>query len=432
MLNKFAKRILTKIFIAQMQRIIKKHQPKIIAVVGSVGKTTTKLAIAEVLKTAFSVQVQQGNYNTPLSIPFIFIGRELPALYNPFGWLKAWLVGQNVLSRPYPYEIVIVELGTDTPGDLAAFKDILTCDISVITAISEEHMANFANLDAVAKEELTIALFSRQLLINTDDVSEEYLTKYVASDVPKITYGVRANADYVISTNRTKNQYLKLIISCQKQIQLEAETKMIAIPSVKSLAAAATLGFLLKMPSESIKTAINQISPPAGRMQLITGIKDSLIIDDSYNASPLAVKAALDTLYNIEAPQKIAVLGMMNELGDYSAIAHREIGAYCQPTQINLLITIGKDANGYLAEAAANNGCRVVRCHTPYEAGGILAAEIVRGALVLVKGSQNGVFAEEAIKSIVFNQQDISRLVRQNKFWLAKKQAQIGAMPNIT
>lgn len=115
---------------------------------------------------------------------------------------------------------------------------------------------------------------------------------------------------------------------------------------------------------------------------------------------------------------------MMNELGDFSEAAHHEIGAYCDPKKVNLVVTVGKHAKTILADAAEANGCHVARCDSPYQAGKLVAERIQPGAVVLAKGSQNGVFTEEAVKQILADGGDVYKLVRQSDFWLAKKRAQ--------
>jgi UDP-N-acetylmuramoyl-tripeptide--D-alanyl-D-alanine ligase len=175
------------------------------------------------------------------------------------------------------------------------------------------------------------------------------------------------------------------------------------------------------MTPDQIAKGLANIKPVPGRMQRLRGVEGSLIIDDSYNSSPDAAKLALDYLYSINAPQKIAVLGNMNELGGYSKQAHEEIGSYCDPKQLELVITIGPDANNFLAKAAEAKGCRVERFDNPYKAGDFIRPLVKQGAAILVKGSQNKVFAEEAIKPLLADQADSEKLVRQTPQWLNVK-----------
>lgn len=422
-MRQLAKNILTRIFIGQMKRIIAVHQPKIIAVVGSVGKTSTKFAIAKVLSDQFRVRVQAGNYNAPISVPFIFLGRTLPNLYNPFGWFKAWLDGQKIIHGEFDYDVVVVELGTDQPGDIAAFESVLQPTITVVSAISEEHMEFFADVDAVAAEELAIAKFCQTLVINIDDIAPEYINKYIPNNATVHSYGFN-HSDYKIYAKRNHHHQFTVSIGLAGKSTVTTEVSMAATHSLKTVAAAAAVADLLGMPIDAIKRGIALITPAPGRMQLLSGIKDSLIIDDTYNSSPLAASAAIKTLYEMQAPQHIAVLGMMNELGQHSKQAHQQIGKLCDPNQLDLVITIGTDANSFLADAAEQNGCKVLRADSPYHAAKLVSDHLQPSAIILVKGSQNGVFAEETVKLLLSDSDDKERLVRQNKFWLDKKRSQ--------
>src|SRR5690606_7513052 len=121
---------------------------------------------------------------------------------------------------------------------------------------------------------------------------------------------------------------------------------------------------------------IAAILPVSGRLRRLRGINNSLIIDDTYNSSPEAVKACLRMLASMEAPQRIAILGNMNELGAISPAAHKEIGELCDPDVLNLVITIGPDANAHLAPAAEARGCTVKRFDSPYAAGEYVQSKV--------------------------------------------------------
>ena len=422
-LNSLIKQKLTDVFTAQMQRIIKKHNLKIVAVAGSVGKTTTKLAITTVLSESLKVCYQEGNYNTPISLPFIFISRPMPALYNPMAWIWAWLQSQKVLHSHCPYDIVVVELGVDAPGDMQVFKSLLKPDISVITAVSEEHMEFFDSVDAVAAEELTLAQFSDVLVVNADDVAEKYLESFIPTEKEVHSYGFK-HAEYKISAEPNKPSGYSIKINIGDGNLIKGNINSLALQIIKSIAAAVTVADLLGLESAAIESGIQKVKTFEGRMQLLKGIKNSTIIDDTYNSSPIAAEAALKTLYDFQSPQHIAILGMMNELGAYSRPDHVRIGNLCDPSKLDLLITIGRDANDYLAAAAEARGCRVKRTDNPMSAGKIAAETIKDGAVILAKGSQNGVFAEEAVKELLADPADSRKLVRQNSFWLNKKQHQ--------
>ena len=158
-----------------------------------------------------------------------------------------------------------------------------------------------------------------------------------------------------------------------------------------------------------------------GRMNILRGVKESIIIDDTYNSSPLAVASALRALYQMNVPMKMAVLGSMNELGDMSPKAHQDVGAICDPSQLTHVITVGEDAEKYLAPAARANGCHVVSFKSAIEAGAYANKFLEKGGAVLFKGSQGEIYLEEAVKVVLHSTADEVQLVRQSPEWLEKK-----------
>src|SRR5665213_3558121 len=159
---------------AQVKRLRRHNEFLVVAVAGSTGKTSTKLAIAKTLAAHKRVIYQDGNYNDRLTVPLILFGQTEPGIYNVPAWLKLLSANRKLLKRPYPYDMAVVEIGTDAPGQLKKFT-YLRPDITVITAIADEHMQNFNPLDAVAREELAPLEYSKQVLLNVDDIPGQYL-----------------------------------------------------------------------------------------------------------------------------------------------------------------------------------------------------------------------------------------------------------------
>lgn len=404
----------------QVRRLRAKKSFKIIGVVGSIGKTSTKRAIAETLGMAKRVRYQSGNYNDLASVPLVFFGQDIPSLFNPFAWLKVFIINEKILSRPYPFDVVVVELGTDGPGQIAEFAKYIELDIAVVASITPEHMEYFEDIDAVAAEELSVAAYAKQLVINVDLIEP----KYVDALSNLVTYSIRRAADYRGKTGVFKKGNSEVIISKQNKKIVAEQLPLFSEVQLYSTIAAVVIWDQLGLNLNNISMALKSISPVPGRMQLLSGIKDSIIIDDSYNASPEAVVAALDTVYKLSAPHKVALLGNMNELGEYSKNAHVFIGEHCDPKELDEVVTLGPDANAYLADVARNRGCNVTSFDSPYAAGEYLRSIIRKDSLILVKGSQNFVFAEEAIKPLLANDNDVSKLVRQSSDWMAVKQSQ--------
>lgn len=395
-MKKLAKKVVAAILGYQVRALTKKNDIKVIGVVGSIGKTSTKLAIATVLKESFRVQYQEGNYNDIVFVPLIFFGEDMLSLFNPFTWLGVFWRNHKQLRRPYPYDVVAVEMGSDAPGQILPFKKYLNLEIGVLTAITPEHMQSFDSLDAVADEETSVAQFSSLVLANQDLCDQKYLSPISQL----VTYGFSTGADF----------------KPDPKLQ-SGKSKAETYSALAAVAVAKKLG----MDDTAIQKGLLNIQPVAGRMRKLAGINGSTIIDDTYNSSPDAVKMALDNLYSYAAPQKIAVLGNMNELGHFSKTAHQDIGAYCDPKQLELVVTIGPDANEYLAPAASKAGCKVHSFDSPYDAGEFLKPIIKKGAIILIKGSQNKVFAEETTKCLLADPADAAKLVRQGDSWMKIK-----------
>lgn len=411
--------IVCRILEAQVRRLRAKQTFSVVAVVGSVGKTSTKIAIARLLDVSRRVRWQEGNYNDRVTVPLVFFGHNQPHILNVFAWLKIFVANETTIRKPYPFQVVVAELGTDAPGFIKDFAYIKP-ELVVVTAITPEHMEFFGTLDAVAREELSALHYAKRALINTDDTDSKYL-----EDRNYMSYGLDGKTDYRLSERHAKDMHGQQVTFHLGQDEaFSMQIPLLGEQGAKIALAAAAAAHMLKLPLDDIKRGIANISAFAGRMQILYGIQNSTIIDDTYNSSPIAAKAALDVLYAGDAPQKIAVMGSMNELGDYSPEAHREVGEHCDPSQLDWLITIGPDAKKYLAPVAKERGCQVKSFTSPYKAGAFIKEQLKEGAVVLAKGSQNRVFAEEALKPILANPDDQAKLVRQSAYWMKIKAGQ--------
>lgn len=419
---------ITKVLEFQAKRLLKKHKPIIVAVAGSVGKTSTKLNIATVLSQKYKVLAHYGSYNTHIAVPLAIFDASIPLqLKNPISWLKVLLETQHKLNQPYPYEVLVLELGTDHPGEIEYFKNYIHPDIAVVTAVTPEHMEFFGTIDAVAKEELAIAHFSKETLINRDDVDVAF-SKLVPEGINLDTYGTSGVAEYRFETQDVKpgQGFAGSFVSPEFGKQA-MNLQVVGEHNVRTVVAAGAVGIKLGLSAGQVLAGMQAIRPVNGRMNLLQGLKDSILIDDTYNSSPIAAIAALQALYKFPTNQRIAILGSMNELGDYSPQAHKQVGDACDPALLDWVVTIGADAANYLAPIAEAKGCRVRTFTSPYEAGAFVHSVLQPQGVVLAKGSQNGVFAEESLKELLGGVDEDQKLVRQSSDWMAIKQAQFGA-----
>lgn len=409
-MKKIFKTLLVRVLGYQVRRLFSKNNVTVVGVVGSAGKTSTKYAIASVLSREKRVQWQKGNYNDILTVALVIFGHDTPNIYSPLAWTMIFNQNRKIIKKGYDYDVVVLELGTDGPGQIKEFSAYLNLDIALVTSIAPEHMEFFETLDQVADEELSVKYFSKKLIINGDLIDEEF-----TKGLQAVSFGLESK-DVAIIIGKTN---FKIMLNGKLWIQAPLQDG--AVTQAYSLTAAALVAKEIGIDNTSILEGLKQIETPPGRMQLLQGINNSTIIDDTYNASPEAVKTALDYLYDTKAKQKIALLGNMNELGHYSKEAHIAVGEYCDSAKLDLVITVGPDANRFLAASAAEKGCRVKSFSNPYEAGEFVKTIIEPGAFVLAKGSQNNVYMEEAIKLLLADQKDAKQLVRQSDAWLAKK-----------
>lgn len=428
MIKKTGKKILVRLLGWQVRRLANKnHTLKIIAVSGSVGKTSTKLAIAHVLSDKVKVQYQKGNYNDALSVPLVFFGHKMPRIWNIPVWLKIIIKNEWLIHDGYPYDVAVVELGTDKPGDLSDFGRYLNPDITVVTSITEEHMEFFDNLEAVAKEELVPIGYSKKIFINISEIDAEFVPK--AKNI--FTYGTTKKAQNTAAAGRLDNALNRIVSVALKDknsftFKLPSPSKNQAMSALAAATVANELGFSV----QSIKESLESLQMVPGRTQLLRGIHSSWLLDDTYNATLASMLSALELLYEIDAYERIAILGSMNELGSFSQEAHKEVGSFCNPKKLSLVITIGHDAYHYLAPAAESAGCRVERFLDPVAAGQCAAENIKKNTVVLAKGSQNGIFAEEALKLLLAKEKDKTMLVRQSRAWIRIKRRQFPTVKN--
>lgn len=422
MFKKFIQRKLEK----SVKKYFAKHpEVKLVAVAGSVGKTSAKIAIATVLSEGLRVRLHDGNHNSELSAPLAMLGVTYPDNIRSLGqWRTVFRAVRQRIKQPADVDVVVQELGTDAPGQIPHFGTYLNPDIAVITSVSPEHMEFFGTLEAVAAEELAAANFSKTALINRDDVAGMFANNITNPNIN--TYGTTDMAEYRFESD----EYMQIAGSTGTFIAPEWNTGIVATlhvlgeHSTRAAVAAGAVAVKFGLSPEVIAAGMGKIRPVIGRMNTLEGIRDTIIIDDSYNSSPLAAASALRTLYQMnDIPQKIAILGSMNELGAVSPAAHAEVGKLCDPTQLSHVITVGEEAAKYLAPAARTAGCQVVSVRNALEAGSYANQLLEPGAALLFKGSQGGIYLEEAIKIVLKTTADEDKLVRQTPEWLEKKRA---------
>lgn len=406
-----------------VRQYFKKHpEVKLVTVTGSVGKTSTKMAIATVLAQRYRIRLHEGNHNSDISAPMAILGIDYPDNVHSIGaWLSVFSAARQRIKNPTDVDVIIQELGSDRPGEVAHFGTYLLPDIAVITAVAPEHMEFFGTIEAVAQEELTAANFAKLALINRDDIDGRFANFLTNANID--TYGTTAAAEFRFEEDdfSIETGFTGKLITPDNPDPIPVQVRVFGEHTLRAAVAAATVGIKLGLLPQEVATGLTAIRPVPGRMNLLKGIDDTLIIDDTYNSSPLAVSSALQTLYGIQVPQRIAILGSMNELGVVSQAEHQKVGALCDPNLLSWVITVGEEAEKYLAPAARARGCQVKSFHSAIDAGGFARSVTEPGAAILLKGSQGGIYLEEAVKVLCVMSED-HELVRQSPEWMKTKE----------
>ncbi|MBD3328758.1 hypothetical protein GF340_05680 [Candidatus Peregrinibacteria bacterium] len=392
----------------------------VIGITGSIGKTSTKDAIATVLSSKYKISKSDKSFNTEFGMPLAILGQE-SGFSSASKWTKILLSAlYNAFFGGRDIQIMILEMGVDKPGDMDLLLNIVKPQVGIFTNVKPVHLdeGQFKDLEDIfnEKKKLLVTLPEKgTAIMNLDDPYVSLLKDKLHSKV--LTYGFSEMADLRVSDVKHSMEGLAFTISYKD----ETVTSSIALLGafqvyviLPAIAAALTQGFSLEEAVEALK----EFKLPPGRMNPIPGIKDSLIIDSSYNASPEAVKNAIDIL--TESPgRKIAVIGNMNELGDYTIPKHREVGMY-MADKVDMFFTVGEYAKAS-AEAAIEKGFsdkNVFSFQDPIEASKKLHTIIAPGDTILVKGSQNKVRLEKLVKKIMKEPERANELLaRQGSEW---------------
>lgn len=417
------KKIIQKRLEKRVTQFLKRNpQLKIVAVVGSIGKTTTKHHIGTLLNEAYRIRMHEGGYNTELGVPMSILGLKMPPrLKSVLDWMVVLRAARQESKRTAGFDVLVCELGIDRPGDMMKFAEYLRPSIAVVTAVSPEHMEFFESLDVVAVEELAVSNFSEHTIINRDDVDGKYAELITTPNFD--TYGSSGTAEYHFETEdfSLTEGYSGRVVAPEMPDGLPVKINVVGEHSLRPVMGAISVAVKFGLTQQQIAAGLAKTRSTLGRMSVLRGANESLIIDDSYNSSPAAATAALQTLYSIDAPQRIAVLGDMNELGAMSEVLHQELGAFCDSNFLAWVVTVGESAEKYIAPFARQRGCQVKSFSNALEAGGFVRGLVEKGAVVLVKGSQGDIYLEEAIKVFLHSTDDEDRLVRQTPAWLELK-----------
>ncbi|MHB0978035.1 MAG: UDP-N-acetylmuramoyl-tripeptide--D-alanyl-D-alanine ligase [Minisyncoccota bacterium] len=433
MIKKTLKRTVILLLEKEAQAVLRKYKPKIVAITGSVGKTSTKDATYTALSRFYNCRKSQKSQNSDIGIPLSIL--NIPnAGSNFLLWLKNLINGLVLILLPHYYpEWLVLEVGADTPGDIEKVSRWLKPDIVVVTKLSKVpvHVEFFSSPEEIFKEKGNLVKVLKPggtLILNADDSDVMAFRELTKEKV--VLFGESSSAD--VSAQNYE------VIYDENNLPLGASFVVLGGDEALPIYLEGTVGkhhvyhilsalAVCKALGEPLSVAIKNFKyhePTPGRMRLIEGEKGSIIIDDSYNSSPIALSEALNTLKDLKnTGRKIAVLGDMLELGKYSVEEHKKAGAKAGEIA-DILVTVGVRAR-YFAEGAQSAGMEegnIFQFSDSKKAGEFMYNRIEKGDVVLVKGSQSGIRMERVVEKIMAHPEDKEKLlVRQDKEWRGRK-----------
>ncbi|MFH1192844.1 MAG: UDP-N-acetylmuramoyl-tripeptide--D-alanyl-D-alanine ligase [Candidatus Jorgensenbacteria bacterium] len=404
-----------------------RYAPGVVAITGSVGKTSTKEAVREVLSRGYRVRAAAKSFNNEIGVPLTVIS-DVTESCGALFWFRAFLIAlyRLIIRDPQYPEVLVLEYAIDRPGDMDKLVYIAAPDVAVMTAMGDVpvHVEFFTGPEEVLHEKakLVKALAGDGFaILNADDPKVAGVGDITNGHV--ITYGFSEAATVRLSNFRNALEggeaALHFKLSYKGTIVPVSIAGALGRAECYVAGAAAATGIAFGMNLVDIAAGLESYIPPAGRFHVVKGVKGSLLIDSTYNASPLAMEEALETMKGLKASRKIAVLGDMLELGKFTLSAHEDLGKRAAKAA-DMLVAIGHAAK-FIAEAAQSAGMPKAHIHsflTLREVAEYLEDTIKAGDLVLFKASQ-GVRLERVLKQFLGAAvKPEEALVRQEEKWL--------------
>jgi UDP-N-acetylmuramoyl-tripeptide--D-alanyl-D-alanine ligase len=343
----------------------------LIGVTGSVGKTTTKEAIAHVLATRFRVLKSEGNFNNHFGLPLMLLKLEPE------------------------HELAVIEMGMSHAGEIAALAKIAQPEIGVVTNVAPVHLEFFSSIAGIAraKYELIESLpAGGTAVLNVDD---EYVSQFGRDFHGKVVaYGMQSVADVRaenVQPRGAEESAFDVVVGNRRE---KAVLPLVGAHNVYNALAAVAVGIERGLSLAQATGALRSLTPADKRGQVVK-LGNITIINDCYNSNPKALEAMVDTLAVMPAKRRIVAAGAMLELGPSGEELHRKAGEHIARKKIDLLLGVRGQAQN-MVEAARDAGMRAEFVNTPEEAGEWLARETRDGDVVLLKASR-GVKLERAL-----------------------------------
>ena len=437
------------------RRYLRKHKPYIIGINGSVGKTSCRMIIYQTLKRFFpqlKISTSKKNFNGELglSLSIFEIDERNPTISTFISVLRK--ITKKTLFGARPYDIIILEYGIDRPLEMEFLLHIAKPHIWVFTAIDSVHSEQFGNPAEIAKEEVKMIQNTLEMwFLNANDVYALQLQKLIKIDYlmyqtqgHDITADVRFEKEQFALWDIQGNIWVSFDLFIKNNLY-HIHTNILGKANYGYIGVALTIAEII---SRKPKFAEHKLQLPSditleyelqpGRLSVFPGVEESIIIDSTYNSSPLSVRKIINTVHNIREqlfPQRKVwmLLGDMRELGDLTEQEHRLISWYVSQVADRVFL-VGPHMKKYLADELIKVGYpaeKIFAFTKSAEAGDTIKTMLAEPGiecLLICKWSQNTIFLEEAVKRLLANPSDAYKLTRQSDRRLQKKKQFFGPL----
>ncbi|HKZ35032.1 MAG TPA: UDP-N-acetylmuramoyl-tripeptide--D-alanyl-D-alanine ligase [Patescibacteria group bacterium] len=409
---------------------LRKGHPRIIGITGSAGKTSTMYAVYQVLSPSFRVKMsEKGNSET--GIPLDLLGIRVTS-YSFWFWVKVFFLLPIRIFLYWPkYEMYIVEMGVDSPfppKNMGYLLTILRPQIGVFLGVSAVHTAFFEEgeckktdelLDKIAEEKgkMIVSLPSDGwAVLNLDDDRVSQFQERTKAHV--FSFGRKRDSTIqIIEVSSTLTAFTLRLRWNDQEETLRIFGSVLPEHYGHSFAAACGIGVILGIPLKESVARLSSYHLPPGRMSVIEGVKETVILDSSYNASKQTVLDALDLLQKIAEKKKVAILGDMRELGSHGKDDHREVGKKVAEV-CDEVVFVGPFMKEYAVPVVEEKAVPCASFDSASKAAKYLKERLSGGETILIKGSQNTIFLETAVKELMLHpEQSEELLCRQTPFW---------------
>lgn len=419
-LKKYWYKIIAWVLFTRARYVLKKFDPLVIGITGSMGKTSVKEALYTVLSQKFSVIKSRGNLNNEIGLPLSIIGAQKPM--GVLAWLWFFISSYFMVRKIDSYAAyLILEMGADKKGDIQYLCNLTRPAVGIVTNVADSHYEFFGSKKVIAREKRSLIESLPDIgraVLNYDDEAVRLMAKKTKARV--ITYGLKKGADVSAQNIRVslEGTSFKLVYNGS---MMPVKLKAIGYPVVYSALAAVAAALSIEMDVLEIIEGLTKCCSIPGRMNLIEGKNGVIILDDSYNSS--SKEAALMALKSIKAlkisKRKVGILGSMWELGKLTRLTHMKVGQEAAKV-FDYLICVEKHAD-LLAEGAMRAGMKRSAVATYASTDDLLLEidkNIQKSDFVFVKGSQGRNRLEKVVKVLMKDQSKAAELlVRQTPEW---------------